>query len=546
MMQIDDIKDLPKNLEYEKTDFFGPQILSADVPSLKTVGSKAYNLIRISKIGLPVPSGFVLGTQYCRNYYSNSGKLSENFEELLLSNIRRLENMTKLTFGGIRRPLFISVRSGAPVSMPGMMDTILNIGLTKMTLDGLIRMTGNPRMAWDSYRRLIQTFAVLVHGCDAITFDRIIEDYSKQESLQVKEFDTETMKNLTGEFLEIYAKQVGTEFPQKPADQLVGAVETVFKSWNSPRAIQFRSIHNIDGMLGTAVILQTMVFGNMGSTSGSGVAFTRNPSTGENSLYMDFMFNAQGEDIVSGRLGMQDPDKIHRILPDIYQKIQETKRILEMEFKDAQDFEFTVQEGSLFLLQTRSAKRTNLAALKIAVDLVREGLIDASTALERIKGINLQEIKQVKLDLKSDSRPLAIGIPASYGVAVGAIVLDPSVAEQKKSTGKNVVLVREEISTNDINGINACTGLLTSVGGKTSHAAVVARQMNKVCIVGCKGMSIDLKNRKISIKDTVLNEGDVISLDGNSGNIYEGNLNIIVDKPTLLLDEIERWKGTQK
>ncbi|MDE1769797.1 MAG: pyruvate, phosphate dikinase [Thaumarchaeota archaeon] len=541
-MKIDNLMESQTSHKTEKIFFFGMQNVLSE-PSVGTVGSKAYNLIRMTAIGLSVPPGFVLATSFCNEYLKNNNQLSNDFEGLIESNMRRLENMTRLTFGGLRRPLLISVRSGAPVSMPGMMDTVLNVGLTNTSLHGLIRMTGNPRLAWDSYRRLIQTYATLVHGCPSDPFDKKIDEYCKKESLQTSDFDSETLKSLTGEFLDIYQKNVGLEFPQKPLEQLMGAVETVFKSWNSPRASEYRKIHHIGDGLGTGVIIQTMVFGNMGSTSGSGVAFTRNPSTGENSLYMDFMFNAQGEDVVSGRVGIQDPDKLRRILPGVYKEIQNTKKILEMEFKDVQDFEFTIQEGRLYILQCRNGKRTNLAALQIAVDLVREGIIDPPKALERIKNLNLKEIEQVNLVLKSGLKPISVGIPASSGVVVGEIVLDPMIAKQKESTGKNLILVRDEISTNDINGINSCSGILTHVGGKTSHAAVIARQMNKVCIVGCKNMSIDLKSGKILIGDIVLNEGDVISLDGNNGKIYGEKLDISVNRPTPLLEEIEKWNN---
>jgi len=527
-----------------KVFFFGSDNIQIPDATQEVVGGKAFNLMRMARIGLPIPPGFVLSTQFCANYLRQGRKLPKGLPEILASHIRRLENIVGFIFGGSRRPLLVSVRSGAAVSMPGMMDTILDIGLTDTTVKAMVRMTGNPRMAWDSYRRLVEAYAKVVHGCPTEVFDSLLGDVlEKEEVPNPRELDGESLEALTTEYLDIYADQVGARFPQRPIDQLVGAVEAVFRSWESPRALEFRKLNNITGLLGTAVTVQTMVFGNMGATSGSGVAFTRDPATGENDLYMDFLFNSQGEDVVSGRSTSEDAEELRRVLPSVHREIQRVRKLLEEDFKDVQDFEFTVQEGKLYMLQCRTGKRTPWAALRIAVDMVQEGLIDFQTALKRLSHYDLEKIERVRLASKTaEAEPLCKGIPASPGVAIGQVALDTDTAKFMVSKGRPVILVREDTSTADIAGMAICSGVLTTMGGRTSHAAVVARQLNKVCIVGCGTMGIDPRSRWINIASKTFSEGDFLSLDGNTGNVYAGALDVIIEKPKKLLAEVERWK----
>jgi pyruvate,orthophosphate dikinase len=513
--------------------------VSADV-----VGHKAANLIRMAEAGLLVPPGFVLATTLCRDYFDHGRRLPDGFSQLLAQRIGEVEKATGLTFGGPRRPLLVSVRSGAAVSMPGMMDTILNVGLGERTLPALIRMTGNPRHAWDSYRRLVQAYAEVVRGLPADSFERsLAESLQRQAVPAAGELDVAALKGLTQEFLGHFKSQVGQPFPEEPLAQLVGAAEAVFRSWETPRAVEYRRLHGLDNRAGTAVTVQAMVFGNMGGTSGSGVAFTRDPSTGENTLYLDFLWNAQGEDVVSGRYPAQDSGGLQGVMPELYHELRRSGRQLELLFRDAQDFEFTVQEGRLFLLQSRDAKRTPWAALRIACDLVKEGLIDEATALERLGQYHLDSIQSVRLVPNDDCPPLCTGTPASPGVAAGEIALDSESAVMMASAGRVPVLVREDISPADIAGLAAAAGVLTGRGGRTSHAAVVARQLNKTCIVGCRELAIPAGSRGCRLGDRWFTEGDWLSLDGHSGTVYRGKLDVVVERPTQHLREVERWKA---
>ena len=525
--------------------FFGNGIDYPQLPSVEVVGSKAYNLMKLTKLDLPIPPGFVLGTSFCHDFFLNGQKMSSDFLEMLQSNIKRFETMTRFTFGGARRPLLVSVRSGAAVSMPGMMDTILNVGLCDSTVSGLVRMTGNPKFVWDSYNRLVSSYAKVVYHSPTDLFDSVLKDYlQKNEAQNISELDSEELKNITQEYLQIFKKITGKKFPQSLLEQLIGAVEAVFKSWESPRAIEYRKIRNITGLMGTAVIIQTMVFGNMGVTSGSGVGFTRNPTTGENVLFLDYLSNAQGEDVVSGKYLCQDVHYLHKILPQVYDEIQSMRRTLELAFKDVQDFEFTVQEEKLFLLQSRTGKRTPWAALKIAVDLVNEGIIDPRTAIKRLEEHNIHSIKRPKILSKYLLQPLSTGTSASHGVVVGKIAFTSEKAKDLKNAGESVILVRQDILTEDLEGISASDGILTTRGGRTSHAAVVARQFDKACIVGCHDLVIIPENNICKLAATILNEGDLISLDANSGNVYNGKVEIVEEKPTELIDQVEKWNKT--
>lgn len=518
--------------------------------TIEDAGFKAFNLIRMSRIGLPVPPGFVLGTQLCRTYLEkseNNRDIPNSVRIQIQESIKLLEQLTGQNFAGQRKPLLVSVRSGAAISMPGMMDTILNIGLCDSTTSGLLRMTGNTRFVWDSYRRLIQNFAEIVHGCSPDIFDGILEKrIFSEKATYTSQLDSLVLKELVGEYLDAYEEKVGSPFPQQPIVQLTYAIEAVFKSWESPRATEYRKMHNIKGVSGTAVTVQTMVFGNMGSTSGSGVAFTRDPSTGANRLYMDFLFNSQGEDIVAGRTQTSGLERLGTLLPEVLQQIQSLRTRLELEFKDMQDFEFAVQERKLFLLQTRTGKRTPWAALQIIVDMVNEGIIDKKTGIERLKKYDLDAIKRIRFVSSSDdvirNTSISSAISANQGIASGEIVFDSETAQEKAKLGSPVILVREDISPNDIAGIAVASGILTKLGGKTSHAAVVAREIDKVCIVGCNVLMIDFQNRSCKIGEKKLNEGDYITLDGNSGKIYDKKLEVVTERPEKLLSQISEWK----
>jgi len=512
--------------------------------SPEEMGFKAYNLARMAAVGMPVPPAFVLSTAFCRDYYAAKGLLPDGFRDLLRGNLRELERMSGLSFGGERRPLLVSVRSGAAVSMPGMLDTVLNVGLNDATVAGLVRMTGNPRLAWDSYRRLIQSFAEVVHGAKPDPFDAArARALAAARAASPGELDFMALRDLAAEYLEIYREFAGESFPQAPLDQLVAAAEAVFRSWSGRKALEYRRIHRLRGGAGTAVCVQTMVFGNSGGTSGSGVAFTRDPATGENALYMDFLFNAQGDDVVSGRHELGDLAQIGALLPEVTQQIEALRKRLEAGFGDLQEFEFTVQNAQLFMLQTRSGKRTPLAALRIAVEMVAEGLLEPAAALERLHGYKLQAIHTESIRAKDGQAPLTRAIPAGVGVAVGEIALDSETARRRAAAGKAVILVREDMSTDDVSGIAGAAGILTARGGRTAHAAVVARQMGKVCLVGCRDLSIDLAKRGCSIAGKLLREGQVIALDGGAGGVYAGAVDIVRAKPERELAAVASWRA---
>ena len=507
------------------------------------MGFKAYNLARMAAIGMPVPAAFVLSTAFCRRYYATKGALPEGFRDLLRANLRELERLSGLSFGGERRPLLVSVRSGAAVSMPGMLDTVLNVGLNDASVAGLVRMTGNPRLAWDSYRRLIQSFAEVVHGAKAEPFELALRRHLKATGLDnARELDFMSLRELAADSLEIYRELTGASFPQSPMDQLAAATEAVFRSWSGSKAIEYRRLHRLSAAAGTAVCVQTMVYGNSGGTSGSGVSFTRDPATGENVLYMDFLFNAQGDDVVSGRHQLGERVQIGALLPEVMLQIETARKRLEAEFRDLQEFEFTVQNGQLFMLQTRTGKRTPLAALRIAVDLVEEGMLDPATALERLQGCRLEAIQTESIRAKDGQAPLARAISAGVGVAVGEIALDSQAARRRAAGGKVVILVREDMSTEDVIGISSSAGILTARGGRTAHAAVVARQMGKVCLVGCRELTVDLAKRSCNIGGKVLREGQVISLDGG-GAIYAGAVDILRAKPQRYLATVASWRA---
>lgn len=536
-------------MAFEKGDgelhFFGCKGIRSGAVSPEIVGNKGANLIHMADAGLVVPPGFILPTTFCRAFYQNGQKLPGDIQGSLRQGLREIEKSTGLNFGGERRPLLVAIRSGSPTSMPGMLDTLLNVGLCDRTLPALVRMTGNPRHAWDLYRRLIQAYAEIVQGVPASEFDRTVEDHLQQESIPtIAELDVAALISLVHDFLDHYSTKAGHPFPQDPVAQLSLAVEAVFRSWQGDKAVKYRRLHDLDDTAGTAVTIQAMVFGNMGSTSGSGVGFTRNPATGENELYLDFLPNAQGEDVVSGRSLSQGVPDLRVSQPELYAQLQKVKQQLELLFHDAQDFEFTVQEGHLYLLQTRTAKRTPWAAVRITCEQVAEGLIDQATALQRLAPYDLESIQRLRIVTAEHCRPIGSGVSAGPGVAIGRAVFDAEAAVKLAEKGGRPILIRNDMSTADIAGLAAAVGILTARGGRTSHAAVVARQLNKVCIVGCRDLLVAESGQRCRISDQIIDEGAAVSLDGNSGRVYAGKLEVVVDKPTRYLQQVESWKAS--
>ena len=517
-----------------------------DAGSAADMGFKAHNLGRMAHLGLKVPEAFVLGTAICRDFLKHPAKSRTALHDLLVEMLRRLESASRLAFGGNRKPLLVSVRSGAPVSMPGMMDTLLNIGLCDATVHGLIRLTGNPRLAWDSYRRLVQQFAEVVHGAQAAPFRAALDAAQREAGVDsARELDFRQLAQLTREFLAIFRDVAGQPFPQDPLEQAEAAIAAVFASWNSERAIEYRRLNDLPDSIGTAVTVQRMVFGNAGGTSGAGVAFTRDPAGGDNRLYVDFLFNSQGEDVVSGRFAAGDAERLQTVLPDVWARLETVRGTLEAEFRDAQEFEFTVQDGELFLLQTRSGKRTPWAALRIAVDQVREGLIAPDEALRRLDGIDLDGLERKHLAPGVEQELLGHAVPAGIGLAGGAIARDAAAAQRRVAAGRRALRVREATLTEDIAGLAACEGLLTLRGSRTAHAAVVARQMGKPCLVGCSQLAIDAAARSITLGARTLREGDPLWIDAEAGLIIASEPAVAIEKPLAELAAVSAWRNAQ-
>jgi pyruvate,orthophosphate dikinase len=509
------------------------------------LGSKAAQLARMSRLGLPVPPAFVMPTSLCNGVNQKDGAARHALKSGLRLGIARLESATGRRFGDSRSPLFVSVRSGAARSMPGMLDTILDVGMNNETIQGLTRLTGNPRLAWDSYRRFVQSYSEVVDGVPAAEFERPLAAMLRAEDAASEdELDCEALERLTHDFIEIASRASGRPPPEDPLDQLDAAALAVYASWESVRAREYRQINGLHDLAGTAVTVQAMVFGNCGNRSGAGVAFSRNPATGANEPYVDFLFDAQGEDVVSGRRTPGDASLLAKWLPDIARDLAVASRRLEQELKDVQDIEFTVEDGKLYFLQTRSAKRTPRAALRIAVDLVREGLIAPAEALRRLEGVDLERAGVATL--RGEATPLATAISASPGVASGRIALDSDTARRMAEDGEPAILVRREPSTDDIAGFNAAAGILTMVGGRTAHAAVVARQLGKACLVGCNSLEIDENNRRIRLAGRELSEGDWLSIDGESGKISSGRAEIVIERPEAELAELKHWSADKR
>ena len=504
-------------------------------------GSKAAQLARMAQLGLEVPPAFVMPATLCAPANVDDEQTLRALDQGLRTGIARLEAATRRRFGDSRSPLLVSVRSGAAKSMPGMLETILNVGLNDETVHGLIRMSGNPRLAWDSYRRFIQGYAEVVHGISGAVFEQSLADMMRREGVASEaDLDPEALERLSHDFGEISVRLAGHAVPDDPNEQLNTAARAVYRSWESPRAREYRRLNKLEKLAGTAVTVQAMVFGNAGIKSGSGVAFTRNPATGENELYVDFLFDAQGEDVVAGRRTPGNVAQLAARLPDIARRLNDGAKRLEREFRDVQDVEFTVESDKLYFLQTRTAKRTPRAALRIAVDLVREDLIDTKTALGRLAEIDLAHMGVARFS--GSAEPIAVAIPASPGVASGRIAFDSACAKQLSDAGDPVILVRPETSTEDIAGFAVADGILTAAGGRTAHAAVVARQLGKVCLVGCRSLVIDEARRSANFGAAAIREGDWISLDGDTGGITLGKRSIVTERPEAEFAEIQRWR----
>lgn len=499
------------------------------------LGGKGANLAEMASLGLPVPPGFTITTEVCAYFSKTQGKYPDGLKETVNEHMKRLEKTIGKKFGDESNPLLVSVRSGAPASMPGMMDTILNLGLNEKTVAGLAKLTNNERFAYDSYRRFIQMYGDVVMGAEHKHFEEILGKTKKDKNVvQDVDLNAEDLKGLIKKYKELVKKDSGKDFPDDVNEQLWGAVEAVFRSWNNERAIEYRRIEKIPGDWGTAVNVQSMVFGNMGNDCATGVAFTRNPSTGEKYFYGEYLVNAQGEDVVAG---IRTPQPINNdsrnsdnqvtlesVMPSLYRELDGYKNELEAHYKDMQDMEFTIERGKLWMLQTRNGKRTPLAAIKIAVDLVNEGVIDRKTAVQRVQPKDIDGMLHPMINPKAKLVILGKGLPASPGAASGRIVFSAKEAVEKAKVEKNLILVREETSPEDIAGMNICNGILTARGGMTSHAAVVARGMGKPCVVGCSDIEIDDEKRIMKIKDKVIKDGDFITIDGTTGRVIEGDV----------------------
>jgi len=512
--------------------FFGNGKAEGNAKMKELLGGKGANLAEMTSLGIPVPAGFTIATKVCGEYYKSGGKWPKGLAEEVAKNVAKLEKAMDAKMSDPSRPLLVSVRSGAAVSMPGMMDTVLNLGLNDDVIEGIIAKTGNARFAYDIYRRFIDMFGDVVMGCHHEYFEAKIDAAKKKAGVDVdSDLSAEQLKGVVEEYKKVYKKHVGKMFPQDGTEQLTHAINAVFGSWNASRAIRYRELNNITGLLGTAVNVQAMVFGNMGEDCGTGVCFTRNPSTGEKEFYGEFLMNAQGEDVVAGIRTPIELSKLNKIMPKAYKELTKLMTRLEKHYKDMQDMEFTIQEKKLYILQTRNGKRTAEAAVTNAVDMVNERLIPKKEAVMRVTPEQLDRLLHPHFDPKAKRTVIASGLPASPGAAVGQIVFTAAVAEAWRDKGKKVILVRKETSPEDIGGMDAAEGILTERGGMTSHAAVVARGMGKCCVAGVSALTIDYAAKKLSVGKVTLKEGDWISLDGSAGQVMKGQLATV--EPTL-------------
>ena len=494
-----------------------------DASMRNLLGGKGANLAEMTRLGLPIPQGFTVTTEACNEYYANEKTISQEIVEQIEASLVKLEEISGKKFGDPKNPLLVSVRSGARASMPGMMDTILNLGLNDVSVEGLAESTGNPRFAYDSYRRFIQMFSDVVMEISKDKFEKILAEVKEQKGKQADtDLTAEDLKEVIGRYKTLYKQEKGSDFPQDPKKQLMEAITAVFRSWDNPRAIVYRRMHDIPSSWGTAVNVQMMVFGNMGDTSGTGVAFTRNPATGEKKIFGEYLINAQGEDVVAGIRTPKPISTLEEDMPEIYQQFMEIATKLENHYKDMQDMEFTIENKKLYFLQTRNGKRTAPAALKIAVDMVNEGMITEEEALLKVDPKQLDQLLHPAFDSKAlkAAKPIAKGLPASPGAAAGRIYFTAEDAKAAGDRGERVILVRTETSPEDIEGMVAAQGILTGRGGMTSHAAVVARGMGKCCVAGCGEIKISEDDKMFVAQGVTYKEGDYVSLDGSTGLVY--------------------------
>nr|WP_041757121.1 PEP/pyruvate-binding domain-containing protein [Bradyrhizobium sp. ORS 278] len=513
-----------------------------ELPSADEVGAKAANLARMAALDLPVPPAFVLPVQLCADVVAGKGQATRQLAEGLKEGIAYLEQATGKTFGCSRNPLLVSVRSGAARSMPGMLDTVLNVGCTSRAVRGLVRATGRPRLAWDCRRRLLESYAETVIGLEAAALaERLNQLIAAEGVSNERELDSEALERLAAEERRLLEDNDDDGWLEDAAVQLERAAFAVYRSWTSERAKTYRRLEALEHLTGTAVTVQAMVFGNGGTSSGAGVAFSRDPSTGVDEPVIDVLFDSQGEDVVSGRRTPETEAALSRSLPRVAQQLRATLKRLEAEFRDVQDIEFTIEEGRLWILQTRAAKRTPRAALRIAVGLVHEGVISQDEALARLQGIDLEALTETSLVAVGE--PAAVGVAASGGVAAGRAAFDSASAERLAAAGDPVILIRPDTSTADVAGFAAAVGIATAVGARTAHASLVARQMGKPCVVGCAAIRFDEDGHQACIGDTIIAPGDWITIDGNAGRVYLGRGEIVARRPEAELAELSTWRS---
>ena len=508
------------------------------------LGGKGVNLCEMTKIGVPVPQGFIVSTEACNQYYEDGRNLAASIEQEIYETMFKLESITGKQFGGKNNPLLVSVRSGARVSMPGMMDTILNLGLNDEVVEVISKSTNNERFAYDSYRRFIQMFSDVVMGIEKKSFEHLMDQMKEKKGVKLDtELDANDLKELVKQFKEHYKKEKGEEFPSDPKKQLIEAVVAVFRSWNNPRAIVYRRMNDYPSSWGTAVNVQEMVFGNKGEQSGTGVAFSRNPSTGENKIFAEYLMNAQGEDVVAGIRTPEPIETLEKRNPAIYKEFMDIVEKLEKHYKDMQDMEFTIEEGKLYFLQTRNGKRTAQAALKIAVDLVEEKLINKEEAILKVEPKQLDTLLHLTFDPQviKNSTPITKGLPASPGAATGKIAFTAQEAKERAANGEQVVLVRLETSPEDIEGMVAAQGVLTVRGGMTSHAAVVARGMGTCCVAGCGDIKIDEEAKTLEVNGKTYTANDYISIDGSTGNVYGEQIKTVAPEISGYFETFMTW-----
>lgn len=545
--------------------FFGNGKAEGDAGMKNLLGGKGANLAEMTNLGIPVPPGFTISTEVCVAYYENNKQWPSGLEQEIDENLRKLEQAIGAKFGDSENPLLVSVRSGARASMPGMMDTILNLGINHAAVQGLIKRSNNPRFAWDSFRRFIQMYGDVVLQVPHDDFEHLLQEKKNERGVtHDTELTAEDLQDLVSRYLEMVKKVIGREFPMDPKEQLYGAINAVFGSWMNERAITYRKLNKIPDEWGTAVNVQSMVFGNMGATSATGVAFTRNPSTGKNEFYGEYLINAQGEDVVAGirtpqEIGLEASRKwaadnniseeerktkypsLEEVMPDVYQQLLDIRARLEGHYRDMQDIEFTVQDRKLYMLQTRNGKRTGPAAVRIAVEMVKEGLIDEKTAVMRVEPEQLNQLLHPRIDPSAKLNKLTKGLPASPGAAVGKVVFNAADAEAWAARKEPVILVRTETSPEDIGGMNVAKGILTARGGMTSHAAVVARGMGKCCVAGCGEVIVDEINRSFTVGKVTVKEGDWLTLNGSTGDVILGQVKLISPELSGDFGQLMEW-----